>query len=122
MKIFVEKFYEQFGKITPEFLSRLDRNFSRLAAYRKLTVTIISANYTLVETDDVVVYTGIGGHTFTLPNPVAFVGYSFHVKHAGSGVLTISGSLFTTSLVTSVTTLTGDGIDFTAANAAWQIV
>jgi hypothetical protein len=113
MRLDIEKFYGSFAdKLTSEFLSRLDRNFERLARWRKLNVTVSAVDYTLVITDDVVVYTGAGGHTFTLPNAVAFVGYNFIVKNAGAGNLTINGG----------TLASGVGLHLYAANGAWQSI
>jgi hypothetical protein len=125
MIVATEKFQGR-TKFDDEFLSRLDRNFDRLNRRRKIAVTVVSTSYTIVETDELVVYTGTGGHTITLPHATAYDGYSFTVKHAGTGVLTLDatskGQLMTNLGLVNTTTLTiGDGVDLDAGNNSWQV-
>lgn len=120
-------FGRSFTSFSAAFLTQLDRNFERLFKRQKLAVTVVTTAYAVKETDDVVVYTGTGGHTITLPNATAYKGYQFAVKHAGAGVLTLdatsAGQLWTSlGLVNSVTLAVGDGVDLVAGNTNWQIV
>lgn len=122
-----EKFYGQFKEFPGSFLSQLDRNFERLFRRQKFNETVVSESYTIVETDDLIIYNGTGGHTIYFPHAVAFAGYCFRVKHVGAGVLTCDatgkGGFFTSlGLVDTYNMASGDGIDNDAANGSWQIV
>jgi hypothetical protein len=127
VRVFIEKFYTAYGeKLPADFLSQLDRNFERLVNNRKLNATVVQTDYTVVETDNLVIYVGTGG-TIYLPHAVEFSGYAFTVKHAGSGTLVIDatnkGQIFSSDGLTNTITLaSGDGADFTAGNNTWQIV
>lgn len=127
MILTIETFRGQYPELPSGFLVRLDTALDRLNRRRKVNVTVTSTDYIVVETDEVVVYTGAGGQTTYLPNATAYDGYTFNVKHAGTGVLTVdatnNGQIFSSlGLTNTITLATGDGIDFAAANGAWQII
>lgn len=128
MSLLIEKFYGSYSQFPTEFLAQLDRNFARLAERPKYNITVPpNGNYTLVGTDDVVVYAFTGGNTYYLPHAVMFDGYVFIIKHAGSGVLTVDATnkgqiQSSLGLVNSVTLNPGDGVQFSAGNQNWQII
>jgi hypothetical protein len=78
-----------------------------------------SIAYTILVTDYYVVYTGTGGHAFTLPSAAtATAGKVFLIKHNGSGVLTIQrggsdtidGAVSITPAVKQSVMLISDGV------------
>jgi hypothetical protein len=61
------------------------------AAGQKVDRVASAISYSILTTDYYVVYTGTGGHSFTLPTAAgAGAGAVFIIKHNGSGVLTIT--------------------------------
>jgi hypothetical protein len=75
-----------------------------------------SASQTLTGDNSTVVYSGTGGHTFTMPLANVAAGLAISIKHAGSGTLTLarqSSNVFDGS-ATSVTLNPGDSITLTS--------
>lgn len=71
------------------------------------------------------VYTGSGGHTFTLPALSIHPGKIVFIKNAGSGNLTVqragSDNIYDTSSVTSITVAAGVARIFIAGSSFWYV-
>lgn len=72
-----------------------------------------------------VVYTGTGGHTFTLPGLATHPGKVYFIKNAGSGSVTIarggSDNIYDTSSVTSITVSAGSAVIIGAGSSFWYV-
>lgn len=90
------------------------------------TTRLVSVDATLASTDYYIGYTGVGGHTITLPDPALLTNGEFIVKNRGLGSLTISaaagGGLFTTIGVASMTLLPGESIHIISDGQYWDVV
>jgi hypothetical protein len=117
----------EYPGVPRDLLVMIDKLFERVVRRRPIDVTVVATTpYTVVITDDLVVFIGAAGGTIYLPNATAFDGFSYTVKHAGAGVLTVdattAGQIFSSlGLVNTVTLAVGDGVEFNAANGSWQI-
>lgn len=128
MILTIETFRGQYPDLPAGFLVRLDTALDRLNRRRKANVTVVAGSYSLVETDEVVLYSGGGGHTFSLPSSSKYEGYIFEVKHSGTaGNLTVDGTsvgqIFNAGgLVNTVVLTIGQGLRLLAGNSSWQVL
>lgn len=85
-----------------------------------------SGDATLGAASGVNIYTGAGGHTFTLPSLAVHPGKMLYVKNAGGGNLTVSrggsDNIYDTSSVTSITVAAGASRIFLAGSSFWYVV
>lgn len=73
----------------------------------------------------VVIYTGAGGNTFTLPSLATHPGKTYFIKNAGGGNLTLtrggSDNIYDTSSVTSITIAAGGAVIVSAGSSFWYV-
>lgn len=73
----------------------------------------------------IVIYSGSGGNTFTLPSLAAHPGKTYFIKNIGSGSVTIaragSDNIYTTSSVTSFAIAAGAANIVSAASSFWVV-
>lgn len=71
----------------------------------------------------IVVYTGAGGNTFTLPALATHPGKTYFIKNAGGGNLTLarsgSDNIYDVSSVTSITISAGNAVIVSAGSSFW---
>ena len=88
-------------------------------------VRVVTASYTQDATtpDEVI----IGNHattpfTITLLSPSASTGRFLTIKNKGTATVTISGTIFGPSLLTSAALTTGQSVDLMSDGAVWNVV
>lgn len=91
----------------------------------RLNTAVKSGSYTIDTSDYLILYTGAGGGTFTLPAVSGNTGRVFVVKNRGTGALTVarSGSdeIFTTTNVSSFSLAVGLGATFICDGTYWVV-
>jgi len=85
-----------------------------------------SGNATIANASGVNIYTGTGGHTFTLPALSTHPGKFIFIKNAGSGNLSVSragsDNIYNTSSVTSITVAAGADVMLAAGSSFWYVI
>lgn len=85
-----------------------------------------SGDAALATASGVVIYTGAGGNTFTLPALATHPGKIILIKNAGGGNLTVqragADNLYDTASVTSVTVAAGASVKLAAGTAFWYVI
>lgn len=77
-----------------------------------------SADYTIIPSDNYIVYTGTGS---TLTLPAAYLGRNIRIKHAGSGTLTIArAGSDTIGGATSLAMTAGQSFEFIGSGTNWE--
>lgn len=84
-----------------------------------------ASDATLASASGFNVYTGVGGHTWTLPTLSTHPGKIILIKNAGGGDLTVqrggSDNIYTTSSVTSIIIAAGADVIVCAGSAFWYV-
>ena len=89
------------------------------SALGRINETLIPANYELKNTDNgtTFIYSGSGFNSITLLEPALFANGAFTIKHIGTGILTVDG---TVDGVASMQLFNGDSICIYSNGALWR--
>ena len=91
-----------------------------LDAISNLPITVKTTSYTVLDTDYYLVANSGSILTFTMPAATSSTNRVLKFKNRGAANLTVSGSIFSTAVVASLTLVTGDAATLTSDGVYWN--